>query len=76
MGKAGNERRELNIILEKRTEEVETQRKSGKGLAQVISEGSPGKNKRKWQVKMEGKSTLRWYRRKEKQEALHWHFGN
>ena len=30
----------------------------------------------KWKQGMENKTTLRWYRRKEKPEAIHWHTGD
>ena len=39
----------------------------------VIKERIEENGRARWQVGMEGKSTLRWYRRKEKPEALHWH---
>ena len=35
-----NKRRRLKLLMEKRNGEVETKRKSGGGLAQIVNEGS------------------------------------
>ena len=58
----------------KRRENVEEewQRLDGRTVRKKVEEN--GRNR--WQAGMASKSTLRWYREKERPEALHWHVGD
>ena len=77
MGKAGNERRGLKLFLEKRTREMETRENLGEDWhiisMNAVKERIEESGRARWQIGMEGKSTLGCYKRKKRSEALHWH---